>query len=108
MAYYHDGTRDMFITGAFVKWLWIHNPLLILTIIGHSVCLFYERYILRESILVFLAAIGIASTAVLLSLFPFDISVFPGNVVSKWAELGLRIGTMQDEKVYIRAHPFLG
>ena len=91
MAYYHDVIRDMFITEEFVKWLWIHNPLLILTIIGHSVSLFYERYILRESIIVFLAVLGVASTAVLLSLFPFDFSVFPGDSVSKWAELGLRI-----------------
>jgi len=91
MAYYHDGIRDVFITGEFVKWLWIHNPLLILTIAGHSVCLFYEKYVLREGILVFLAALGIASTAVLLSLFPFDFSVFPGDSVSKWVELGLRI-----------------
>lgn len=91
MAYYHDGIRDVFITEEFVKWLWIHNPLLILTIIGHAVCLFYERYTLREGILVFLAALGVASTAMLLSLFPFDFSVFPGDTVSKWAELGLRI-----------------
>ncbi|HEY93684.1 MAG TPA: hypothetical protein G4O15_01940 [Dehalococcoidia bacterium] len=91
MAYYHEGIRDMFITGEFVKWLWIHNPLLILTIVGHSVCLFYERYILREGIIVFLAVLSVASTAVLLSLFPFDFSIFPGNTVSKWAEVGLRI-----------------
>ena len=91
MAYYHDGIREVFITPEFVNWLWIHNPLLILTIIGHSVCLVYERYALREGILVFLAALGVASTAVLLSLFPFDYSVFPGDAVLKWAELGLRI-----------------
>jgi len=91
MAYYHDGVRDVFVTAEFVKWLWIHNPLLILTIVGHSVCLLYERYILREGILVFLSLLGVASTAVLLSLFPFDFSVFPGDSVSRWAELGLRI-----------------
>ena len=91
MAYYHEGLRDPFITSEFVKWLWIHNPLLILTLLSHSVFLIFERYLLRESILVFLAALGVASTAVLLSLFPFNFSVFPGDSVSKWAELGLRI-----------------
>ncbi|UCC17634.1 MAG: hypothetical protein JSU58_03540 [Dehalococcoidales bacterium] len=91
MAYFHDGIRDPFITSEFVKWLWIHNPLLILTLVSHSVFLIYDRYVLREGILVFLALLGVASTAVLLSLFPFDFSVFPGDSVSKWAELGLRI-----------------
>ncbi|UCD09971.1 MAG: hypothetical protein JSU79_04845 [Dehalococcoidales bacterium] len=91
MAYYHDGVRDVFVTAEFVKWLWIHNPLLILTLISHSVFLVYERYVLRESILVFLAILGVASTAVLLSLFPFNFTVFPGDSVSRWAELGLRI-----------------
>ena len=91
MAYYHDGFREPFTTAEFIKWLWIHNPLLILTIVGHSVFLLYERYVLRESILVFLALLGVASTAVLLSLFPFDFSVFPSADVPKWTELGLRI-----------------
>ena len=62
-----------------------------MTIIGHSVSIFYERYLLRESIIVFLAALGVASTAVRLSLFPFDFSVFPGDAVTKWAGLGLKI-----------------
>ena len=91
MAYYHDGFREPFITAEFVKWLWIHNPLLIITVISHSVFLVFERYVLRESILIFLALLGVASTAVLLGLFPFDFSVFPSPDVTKWTELGLRI-----------------
>jgi len=91
IAYYHDGMREPLITSEFYKWLWIHNPLLILTIISHSVFLVFERYGLRESILIFLAILGVASTAVLLSLFPFDFSVLPSADVEKWTELGLRI-----------------
>ena len=91
IAFYHDGMREPFITAEFVKWLWIHNPLLILTVIGHSISLAFERYVLRESTLIFLSLLGVASTAVLLSLFPFDFSVLPNADTVKWSELGLRI-----------------
>ena len=91
IAYYHDGMREPFITLYFVKWLWIHNPLLILSVIGHSISLAFERYVIRESILIFLALLGVASTAILLSLFPFDFSILPSANAVKWSELGLRI-----------------
>jgi hypothetical protein len=91
IAYYHDGMREPLITAEFGKWLWIHNPLLILIIIGHSISLAFERYVLREGILIFLNLVGIASTAVLLSLFPFDFSVLPNASVANGIEIGLRI-----------------
>ena len=83
--------REPLITSEFYKWLWIHNPLLILTVIGHSVSLVFERYVLRESFLIFLALLGVASTATLLSLFPFDFSILPSADAVKWSEWGLRI-----------------
>ena len=91
IAFYHDGMREPLITSEFVKWLWIHNPLLILIVIGHSISLAFERYVVRESIKIFLAFLGVASTAVLLSLFPFDFSILPSADAAKWSELGLRI-----------------
>ena len=91
IAFYHDGMREPFITAEFGKWLWIHNPTLILIVIGHSVSLAYERYVLREGILVSLNLVGVASTATLLSVFPFDFSVLPNADTAKWSELGLRI-----------------
>jgi len=91
IAFYHDGMREMLITSEFVKWLWIHNPLLILIVIGHSISLAFERYVLRESILILLSLLGVASTAVLLSLFPFDFSILPSADAVKWSELGLII-----------------
>ena len=91
IAFYHDGIREPFVTAEFGKWLWIHNPLLVLTVIGHSVSLAYERYALREGILVFLSLVGVASTAVLLSVFPFDFSVLPNASTAEWSESGLRI-----------------
>jgi len=91
IAIYHDGMREPLITAEFGKWLWIHNPLLILTVIGHSISLAFDRYVLRESILVFLTFLGVASTAVLLSLFPFDFSIIANANIEKWVDLGLRI-----------------
>jgi hypothetical protein len=91
IAFYHDNMRELLITSEFVKWLWIHNPLLILIVIGHSISLAFERYVLRESILIFLSLLGVASTAVLLSLFPFDFSVIANTDIENWADLGLRI-----------------
>ena len=91
IAFYHDGMREPLITAEFGKWLWIHNPTLILWIIGHSISLAFERYVLRESILIFLTLLGIASAATLLCLFPFDFSVLPNADAVKWSELGVRI-----------------
>ncbi len=91
IAYYHDGIREPLITAEFGKWLWIHNPMLVLLLIRYSISLAFERYVFRESILIFLALLGVASTATLLSLFPFDFSILPSADVAKWLELGLRI-----------------
>ena len=91
IAIYRDGMREPLITAEFGKWLLIHNPLLILIVIGHSISLAFERYVLRESILIFLSLLGVASTAVLLSLFPFDFSVIANTDIENWVDLGLRI-----------------
>ncbi|MFC1866446.1 hypothetical protein ACFLYB_07045 [Chloroflexota bacterium] len=91
IAYYHDGIKEPFVTAEFGKWLWIHNPLLVLLLIRYSISLAFEKYVFRESVLIFLAILGIASTAVLLSLFPFDFSVLPSADAAKWWKLGLRI-----------------
>jgi len=91
IAYYHDGIRETFVTAEFGKWLWIHNPLLVLLLIRYSISLAFKNYVFRESILIFLALLGVASTAVLFTLFPFDFSVLPSTNVAKWIELGLRI-----------------
>ncbi len=91
IAYYHDGMREPLITAEFGKWLWIHNPMLVLLLIQHSISLAFERYVFRKSFLIFLSLLGVASTATLLSLFPFDFSILPSANVTKWLELGLRI-----------------
>jgi hypothetical protein len=100
IAFFHDGMREPLITTEFVKWLWIHNPLLVLLLIRHSISLAFERYVFRESVLIFLALLGVASTATLLSIFPFDFSVLPSENAVKWAELGLRIALILTIVVY--------
>ncbi len=91
IAYYHGGIREPLITAEFGKWLWIHNPLLILVLTRYSISLAFEKYVFRESVLILLALLGVASTATLLGLFPFDFSILPNADVAKWIELGLRI-----------------
>jgi hypothetical protein len=91
IAHYHDGIREPFVTVDFGKWLWIHNPMLVLLLIRYSISLAFKRYVFRESFLIFLSLLGVASTATLLSLFPFDFSVLPNTDVAKWIEVGLRI-----------------
>ncbi len=91
IAFYHDGMREPLITAEFGKWLWIHNPMLVLLLIRHSISLAFEKYGFSESILIFLALLGVASAATLLSLFPFDFSILPSADAVKWSELGLRI-----------------
>ncbi len=91
IAYYHDGIREPLITAEFGKWLWIHNPLLVLVLIRYSISLAFKGYVFRESFLIFLSLLSVASTATLLTLFPFDFSILPSADVAKWIELGLRI-----------------
>ena len=91
IAYYHDGMREPLITAEFGKWLWIHNPMLVLLLIRSSISLAFKRYVFRESFLIFLSLLGVASAATLLSLFPFDFSVLPNASVANGIEIGLRI-----------------
>ena len=92
IALHHDGILEPLITAEFSKWLWILNPTLILSVIGHTLLLIYDRYVLRESTLIILNILGIATTAALLGLFPFDFSVIDNASVAKWIPIGLRIG----------------
>ncbi len=100
IAFFYDGIREPLITPEFAKWLWIHNPLLVLLLIRHTISLVFERYEFRESVLIFLAFLGVASTATLLSLFPFDFSILPSTGAANWSELGLRIALILTIVVY--------
>ena len=91
IAYYHDGIRDPFLTADFSFWLPILNTTLILSIIGHIILIIFDRYLLREIILIVLNCLGIAVVLTLLRLFPFDFSVIPNANIAAYVELGVTI-----------------
>jgi hypothetical protein len=91
IALHHDGILEPLITGEFSQWLWILNTTLILSVIGHTIVLIFDRYVLRESTLIILNIFGIATVATLLGLFPFDFSVIDNANAAKWADRGVTI-----------------
>ena len=91
IALHHNGVLEPLITGEFSQWLLILNTTLILSVIGHTILLIFDRYVLRESILIILTIFVLATVATLLGLFPFDFSVIPNATVAKWVGIGLRI-----------------
>ncbi|MFC1846448.1 hypothetical protein ACFLYS_00105 [Chloroflexota bacterium] len=62
IAYYHDGIREPLITAEFGKWLWIHNPLLVLLLIRYFISITFEKYVFRESVLIFQSLLIIYKT----------------------------------------------
>ena len=91
IAIHHNGILEPLITGEFSKWLWILNATLILSVIGHTILLIFDRYVLRESILIIINLLGIATVATLLGLYPFDFSVIDSANVAKWADRGVTL-----------------
>ena len=69
--------RYPFLTGDFSAVLPILTATLILSIIGHIILLVFDKYSLREIILIILNIFGIITVATFLSVFPFDFSVIP-------------------------------
>lgn len=83
--------RYPFFTQDISLWLPILTTTLILTIIGHAILIIFDRYILRETILIVLIALGLATVTTLLSIFPFDFSVIPNAIAADATHLGVRI-----------------
>jgi len=99
VAYYHSATvdnvttwtRHPFFTEDVNLWLPILSTTLILTIIGHIILIIFDRYTLREIILIVLNALGLATVLTLLSVFPFDFSVIPNAAAADATYIGVRI-----------------
>jgi uncharacterized membrane protein len=53
------------------------NAVLISSIIGHSIAIAFDRYILREIIKIVLHILGLAAVIIFLRIFPLDFSVIP-------------------------------
>ena len=84
-------TRQPFFTEDINLWLPILTITLILTIIGHIILIIFDRYTLREIVLIILNAFGLATVLTLLSVFPFDLSVIPNATAAGAAYSGIII-----------------
>jgi uncharacterized membrane protein len=60
----------------------ILNTVLLLSIVGHSIAIAFDRHILREIILIVLNLLGMAAVLTFLRIFPFDFSVIPDTGVA--------------------------
>ena len=60
----------------------ILNTVLILSIVGHSIAIAFDRHVLREIILIVLNLLGMAAILTFLRIFPFDFSVIPDTGVA--------------------------
>jgi len=90
IAYYHPvtsgdvttWTKIPLLTSGYFGWLPILMTTLILSVIGYVFLIIYDRYILRQSVLVLLNLFGVATVLTLLSIFPFDFSAIPNASVA--------------------------
>lgn len=90
IAYYQHETVDnvtqlirySLLTEDFNAVLPILTTTLALSIVGHIILLIFDKYLLREIILIVLNLFGIATVATFLSVFPFDFGVIPNTDIT--------------------------
>jgi hypothetical protein len=97
IAWYHaepDGgvTRLPLLTGDYFTWLPVLVTALVISIAAYIVLIVYDRYWLRETILIILNAIGAAVVAKLIAIFPFDFSVIPNPATADIMPIAVTIG----------------
>jgi len=99
VAYYSSETVDgvkiwtkyPFFTQDISLWLPVLTTTLVLTIVGHAILIIFDRYALRETIIIVLNALGLATVLTLLAIFPFDFSVIPNATAADVTYIGVRI-----------------
>ncbi len=99
VAYYHastaDGvitwTRQSFFTSEIYLWLPVLTIALVVAIAGHIVLIIFDRYILRQIILLILDVFGLAAVATLLAVFPFDFTVIPDTAAAAATQVGVTV-----------------
>jgi hypothetical protein len=99
IAYYHANTyggivtweRYPFFTDDIHLWLTILTAALIVSIIGHFILIFFDRYALRQVIHIIIAAFSLATVVTLLVVFPFDFYVMPNTAAAAGAQIGVTI-----------------
>ncbi|MBN2073106.1 MAG: hypothetical protein JW770_04080 [Actinobacteria bacterium] len=84
IAYYsYSGgvwTRTSFLTQDFYRWLPVVTVALAASIIGNILLIIYDRYWFRQLIQAIMDLFSLSSAAALLSIFPFDFTVFPNDL----------------------------
>jgi len=99
VAYYHSETvggvivwtKEPFFTQDINLWLPLLTVTLVLTIIGYVTLIIFDRYTLNEIIKIILGAMGLATAASLLAIFPFDFSVIPNATAADATDIGVRV-----------------
>ncbi len=84
-------TRTPFLTDDISLWLPVLTTALVVSIIGHSIMIIYDRYILREVLQLVIDAFSLASTITLVIVFPFDFYVIPNASIAEGVELGVTV-----------------
>jgi hypothetical protein len=84
-------TRAPFFTDDINLWLPILTTALVVTIIGHSIMIIFDRYVLRELLQLIIDAFSLASVITLVIVFPFDFYVIPSVSVAEGVELGVTV-----------------
>ena len=84
-------TRAPFFTEDINLWLPILTTALVVSIIGHSVMIIFDRYILREVLQLVIDAFSLASVLTLVIVFPLDFSVIPSSSVAEGVDLGVTV-----------------
>jgi uncharacterized membrane protein len=99
VAYYSANTyggtvtweRYPFFTDDISRWLPILTATLIISIIGHFILIFYDRYVLRQIIHIIIDVFGLATVVTLLSVFPFDFYVIPNTTAAAGTQIGVTV-----------------
>jgi uncharacterized membrane protein len=82
-------TRAPFFTSEINLWLPVLTTALIVTIIGHCILIVFDKYILRELMLMVIDAFSLASVITLLVVFPFNFYVISSHLVAEGVEVGV-------------------
>ncbi len=99
VAYYHSETagsvtvwtKEPFFTQDINMWLPLLTVTLVLTIIGYVALMLFNREALDGIIKIVLGALGLATAATLLAIFPFDFSVIPDATAADVTDLCVRV-----------------
>ena len=84
-------TRAPFFTDDISLWLPILTTALMVSIIGHSIMIIFDKYVLREVLQLIIGAFSLASAITLVIVFPFNFNVIPSASIAEGVEIGVTL-----------------